>query len=72
MKGYVKRRALALVDPLPNEPKERPKLFSTKGYLNDLDSMIQTEYVAQIDEASKHREAMVKMLVDLELIQKEK
>ena len=66
MKGYVKRRLKELT------PSDKPRLFSTKGYLHDLDSMIQTEYVAQLDEASRPREAMVRMLVDLELIQKEK
>ena len=69
MKPWLKRRALGLIDPLPTE---KPRLFSTKGYLSDLDSMIQIEYVAQSTKTSKPREAMVRMLVDLELIQKEK
>ena len=67
MKPYVLRRLKGMSDPLPTV---KPKLFSTKGYMSDLDSMIQTEYVAQIDQTSNPREAMVKMLVDLELIQR--
>ena len=67
MKPYVLRRLKCMSDPLPTV---KPKLFSTKGYMSDLDSMIQTEYVAQIDQTSNPREAMVKMLVDLELIQR--
>ena len=65
MKSYVKRRVSEIMS------KEKPMLFSIKRYLNDLDSMIQTEYVAQLDGASGG-EAMVRMLVDLELIQREK
>ena len=67
MKPYVLRRLKGMSDPLPTV---KPKLFSTKGYMSDLDSMIKTEYVAQIDQTSNPREAMVKMLVDLELIQR--
>ena len=65
MKSYVKRRVSEIMS------KEKPMLFSIKRYLSDLDSMIQTEYVAQLDGASGG-EAMVRMLVDLELIQREK
>lgn len=65
MKPYIKRRVGELMS------NEKPKLFSTKGYLTDLDAMIQTEYVAQMDGANG-REAMVKMLVDLELTEKER
>ena len=65
MKPYVKRRVSEIMS------KEKPMLFSIKRYLSDLDSMIQTEYVAQLDGVGGG-EAMVRMLVDLELIQKEK
>ena len=64
MKPYVKRRVSEIMS------KEKPMLFSIKRYLSDLDSMIQTEYVAQLDGVGGG-EAMVRMLVDLALIQKE-
>ena len=66
MKGYVKRRLKGLIDPL-----EKPKLFSSKGYLSDLDSMIQTQYVGEL-KGYDRQEAMVRMLVELELKEKEK
>ena len=69
MKPYVLRRLKGIVDPV----SEKPMLFHSKGYLSDLDSMIQAEYVAQLDtDYNKGNSAMVKMLVDLELIEKEK
>ncbi len=62
MKGYVKRRLDNMV------PRERPKLFSSKGYLTDLDSMLQGEYVSQLEGADGvHGEAMIAMLTALEI-----
>ena len=66
MKGYIKRR----VNELGSNVK--PKLFHKTGYLNDLNDMISAEYIAQLDVDYKGNTGMVKMLVDLELIEKEK
>ncbi len=68
MKGYVKRRMTGLTE------TRKPRLFSTKGYLSDLDSMIQTQYQATLNRGiiGNKTEAMVSMLVELELKEKEK
>ena len=61
MQGYVKRRVSDLT--------LKPRLFHSKGYLSDLDNMIQEQYVAQL-QGSEGGEAMVKMLLDLETKEK--
>ena len=62
MKGYVKRRMTGLTE------TRKPRLFSTKGYLGDLDSMIQSEQSTK----GKQKAAMVSMLVELELMTRER
>ncbi len=69
MKPYVLRRLKGMSDPLPTE---KPRLFSTKGYLTDLDSMIQKEYSAALGDESitTSVNGMLFMLVELELMAK--
>ncbi len=62
MKGYVKRRMTIMTE------TRKPRLFSTKGYLSDLDSMIRSEQGTK----SKQKAAMVSMLVELELMTRER
>lgn len=52
----------------------KPQLFHVKNYLTDLDSMIQTEYLAQMDSGvmGGTKGAMVSMLVELELKERER
>ena len=68
MKGYVKRRMTGVME------TRKPRLFSTKGYLSDLDSMIQTQYQGALATGiiGGKTEAMVSMLVELELKEKER
>ena len=68
MRGYVKRRMSGMKE------TRKPRLFSTKGYLSDLDSMIQTQYqgALAVGIIGGKTEAMVSMLVALELNEKER
>ena len=62
MRGYVKRRMSGMKE------TRKPRLFSTKGYLGDLDSMIRSEQSTE----GKQKAAMVSMLVELELMTRER
>lgn len=64
MKGYVKSKRSGMM----KSGTRKPRLFSTKGYLGDLDSMIQSEQGT----TGKRKAAMVSMLVELELMTRER
>lgn len=68
MKGYVKRRMSVMKE------TRKPRLFSTKGYLTDLNAMIQSQYQATlaVGVIGNKTEAMVSMLVELECNEKER
>lgn len=68
MKGYIGRRMSSMKE------TRKPRLFSTKGYLSDLDSMIQTQYqgALAVGVIGNKTEAMVSMLVKLECNEKER
>ena len=61
-------KAKSLADAMRPVETDAPELFKRSGYLGDLDSMIRSEQSTE----GKQKAAMVSMLVELELMTRER